>query len=237
MVFANKEQINQQNRQININQVKIPIITSEMLKTNNLPISTKVEAKRAYKIILAKYGIVTLQESSLYADQLSQEIKDNSYSLQDNVNFKRERIRSLKADIRDAKNELISLNASEIDDISDDIKELELELLEADQDLEKAIQKRDDFKRDKSDFIAKQINILAHGDEWDVNKTDSKYFIYKDSSDSITARHIINFRSDAEYIEGFCKTREDKRTFRKDRILDYASSLEELEAIYIKYKK
>jgi hypothetical protein len=173
VVFASKNKINYKNQQVNVGKVEIPIITSEMLKTNNLPISTKIEAKKVYKIILAKYRIASQQELSLYADQLSQEIEDNSYNLQDNVNFKRERIGNIKTDIRDAKNELKNSNTSEIEDISAEIKDMELELLEAEQDLQKAIKKREELKRDKSDFIAKQVNILAHGDGWDVNKTDS----------------------------------------------------------------
>jgi septal ring factor EnvC (AmiA/AmiB activator) len=235
--LANKKPIYHHKQQVDIGKVEIPIFSSEMFKTNNLPISTKIEAKKSYKIILAKYRIVRPHELSLYADQISQEIEDHSYNLQDNVNFNREKIRNIKSDIREAENELKDSDTSEVEDITAEIKDMKIELLEAEQDLQKAIQKRDEFKRDKSDFIARQVNILAHGNEWDVNIIDSKYFIYKDSSGSISARHIINFRSNAEYIEGFCKTREDKRTFRKDRILEYASSLEDLEFRYMKYPK
>lgn len=215
----------------------VPVITSEMIKVNNVPISTRTEAKKIYKKILNKYGLVDTQELSLYSDQLSQKIEDHSYALQDDVNFRREDIRSVKSEISDAKNELNKSNSSDAEDIFSEIEEMEMELLEAEENLQKAIKERDDFKRDKSDFIAKQVNILAHGEDWDVNKIDSKYFIYKDSSGEITARHIINFRSDAEYIEGFCKTREAIRTFKKDRILEYASNAEDLEIRYLKYKK
>lgn len=235
--ISNKKQNNTHKQPITIVKLDIPIITPEMFNTNNLPISTKTEAKKSFKRIIEKYCILNTYDMPLYLDQISQEIEDKSYELQDNVNFKRETIRQIKTSLKELKKEIKNSSQSDHEDINSEIEDMKMALIETEKYLQNGIKERDEFKRDKRNFIACKINILAHGEDWDVNKTDTKYFIYEDSSGAVTARHIINFKEGSEYIQGFCKTREDNRTFRKDRILEYASNLEELEVIHIKYNK
>lgn len=45
-------------------------------------------------------------------------------------------------------------------------------------------------------------------------------FIYQDARGRITARVISDISEAGEYIQGHCHTKDDLRTFRKDRILE-----------------
>lgn len=46
-------------------------------------------------------------------------------------------------------------------------------------------------------------------------------FVYVDYHGEVTDRTIRNWRSDGFYVHGFCLTRRESRTFRKDRIEDW----------------
>ncbi len=50
-----------------------------------------------------------------------------------------------------------------------------------------------------------------------INETT---FIYQDARGNITARIISDISETNEYLQGFCHTANDLRTFRKDRILE-----------------
>ena len=61
--------------------------------------------------------------------------------------------------------------------------------------------------------------------------TDSEInFIYQDARGNITARVISDISETKEYLQGFCQTANDLRTFRKDRILETLEGNENTES-------
>jgi len=52
---------------------------------------------------------------------------------------------------------------------------------------------------------------------------DFARFTYADRDGVVTERQITNWQSYDAYIEGFCLNRREGRTFRKDRIQDWAT--------------
>ncbi len=54
-------------------------------------------------------------------------------------------------------------------------------------------------------------------------------FVYRNSKNIISAREVTDVVEDTEYLQAYCMLSDELRTFRKDRVLDYAENKEELE--------
>ncbi|MYL22521.1 hypothetical protein GLV89_01720 [Halomonas alkaliantarctica] len=55
-------------------------------------------------------------------------------------------------------------------------------------------------------------------------------FVYEDAKGNMSNREVTDFHVSARYIKGYCLTRGEQRTFRRDRILSFLEGEELLEA-------
>ncbi len=74
--------------------------------------------------------------------------------------------------------------------------------------------------------ITEKFRISAHGRIFP--DTSTSIFIYQDAKGNITKREITAISSSEEYIQGICKKSNNIRTFRKDRILEYITDINEI---------
>jgi len=54
------------------------------------------------------------------------------------------------------------------------------------------------------------------------------YFVYRDSKKNVTGREVVDVVSKDGYLQAYCKSAEALRTFREDRILEFAKNREDL---------
>lgn len=60
-----------------------------------------------------------------------------------------------------------------------------------------------------------------------INKVDLR-FIYHDAEGNVSLRVVSNWTETAAYVEGYCLSAREIRTFRKDRILSFEAGCEAL---------
>lgn len=75
---------------------------------------------------------------------------------------------------------------------------------------------------ENDDDVGVDLDEIALDHRWSVlDEGVVARFTYIDRYGEVTDREIRNWRSDGAYVRGFCLSRRESRTFRKDRIEDW----------------
>ena len=78
-------------------------------------------------------------------------------------------------------------------------------------------------------LIFKVCNVISSTETAleDYNNSQLR-FVYCDANGEVTTRKLTQWTESTDYVEGFCLTRRDVRTFRKDRIVSFLDGTDSL---------
>lgn len=149
---------------------RYPIITPETFAPLGVPIST-TDAKKLYKQVMQIIGFVEkgdMADSVRYLaeamkqreDELKDEYTDEKNFVLEEIQFDKECIQELKADLKAAKTD------DERTAIAIEISELEENIAQAQKRISEGKAAFDAFKTDKRAFLVEYMNCEIHGQDW-----------------------------------------------------------------------
>lgn len=141
---------------------KYPLLKEEMLTPVDAPIST-TDAKRLYKQFMKEIGFLEKDELSDSVSYLAEEIKDTEQYLREECADKKEEIADAKRQLKEFNERIKTADATERDDIEDEIRELKDDLEYYQTELEEAAEALAKFRTDKRTFLVDYINRETHG--------------------------------------------------------------------------